>query len=168
MKNDSPLTPALSPSEGERENCRRSNGERDADDGSTTFGMTKGNQRLFPFLCRGGEDQGENSPKHSRIEPLNRSVKARERWHPCRRVLRILARRQGCRRSQVHGEFRPPTLNAHRDHEPACARPRAQQSPNFTAATESPTPLQMRRLLRPRTGALRLVPGEGERDQSPR
>ena len=40
-----------------------------------------------------------------------------DRRHPCRRVARGLPRRQGCRRSQVHGKRTPPNLDVSWDHE---------------------------------------------------
>ena len=55
----SPLTPALFPSEGEREIHRQAQGEWGAAGGSTTTGITQGCRRLFPLPFGRGEGQGE-------------------------------------------------------------------------------------------------------------
>ena len=53
MKQQFPLTPALSPSEGERENRRQSLRKTGA------IGKFVGQSLLFPFPIRWGEGQGE-------------------------------------------------------------------------------------------------------------
>jgi hypothetical protein len=56
---DSPLTPALSPSAGERENRPRPQSEPAADDSRTTVEESGDERRLFPLPRRGGGGQGE-------------------------------------------------------------------------------------------------------------
>jgi len=67
-----PLTPALSPSDGERENRPQSQGRRAADDSSTTFETSGDSPRLFPLLLGGGEGQGEGAAPiaYSRSNPF--------------------------------------------------------------------------------------------------
>ncbi|MBI3851887.1 MAG: NAD(P)H-dependent oxidoreductase subunit E [Verrucomicrobia bacterium] len=54
-----PLTPALSPAEGERENLPLSSRATVTDDGQTTEEKPQAGQRLSPLPRRGGEGQGE-------------------------------------------------------------------------------------------------------------
>src|SRR5262245_10664952 len=56
-----PLTPALSLSEGERENHSPSRRELATEDSSTTFGNLPKHALLFPLPRRGGEGQGEGA-----------------------------------------------------------------------------------------------------------
>ena len=56
-----PLTPALSPSEGERGNRPLVSGKSKADDHSTTSGKSKDGQTLSPLPFGRGEGQGEGS-----------------------------------------------------------------------------------------------------------
>ena len=56
-----PLTPALSPSEGARENRRQSKSTPATDSGRTTHEKSSGRQHLFPLPRRGGEGQGEGA-----------------------------------------------------------------------------------------------------------
>jgi|ERR1043166_2347914 hypothetical protein len=52
-----PLTPALSPSDGERENRRQSVGE------TCTLGTSRREQKLFPLPLGAGEGQGEGAAR---------------------------------------------------------------------------------------------------------
>lgn len=56
-----PLTPALSPSEGERENHSPSNREPVTAESTSGFETTKTRSSLFPLPLRGGESQGEGA-----------------------------------------------------------------------------------------------------------
>lgn len=56
-----PLTPTLSPSEGERGNRSPSPRESGTEDGSLTTGVTASTQRLSPLPLGGGEGQGEGA-----------------------------------------------------------------------------------------------------------
>ena len=59
------LTPALSPSEGERENYPPSRREPVVEDVATTVESFRGQPMLFPLPRGGGEGQGEGaSPLH--------------------------------------------------------------------------------------------------------
>jgi len=63
MKNDLPLNPGLSPSEGERENCNQSSRKlsvagKSADE-SIVAGILSRRALLFPLPIRWGEGQGE-------------------------------------------------------------------------------------------------------------
>ena len=66
-----PLTPALSPSEGEREKRSQPPYGSATDDGSEAKGATANSQHRFPLPCRGGEGQGEGQVFfQSATEPL--------------------------------------------------------------------------------------------------
>ena len=56
-----PLTPALSPSEGERENRPQSQRKPATEASSTTSESSAGGALLFPLPRRGGEGQGEGA-----------------------------------------------------------------------------------------------------------
>ena len=63
--------------------------------------------------------RGENCPKvFSRIEPLNLTTPLPSLSSPSEGEERVAAGRERSGPGSVHGESRPPTLDAHRGHEP--------------------------------------------------
>jgi len=63
-----PLTPALSPSEGERENRPPSQREPRTGGSTAITGIPSDDQRLFPLPCGGGEGQGEGARVDTRAQ----------------------------------------------------------------------------------------------------
>src|SRR5947209_17532151 len=68
---DGPLTPALSPSEGARENHSPSQPASETVDSTTSFGDFKERHWRFPLPRRGGEGQGEGAETRNEHPTLN-------------------------------------------------------------------------------------------------
>jgi len=84
----------------------------------------------------GGEGRGENSPNAiSRSEPLNRDLgSGSARVSPATSFAADSNEPARRRRSRVHGELRPPTMDAYRGHEP-------HQNPSPGLRPPSPHPM---------------------------